>query len=173
VKVVSNTTVLSNFAAIGRLEMLQSLYGEIFIPTEVHQEIQHGLEEGYGFYTAVERVIHPGTADGWIRLTSLQNESELALLAALPSRLHAGEAAGLVLAEHRGWLFLTDDKAARSIARQRQVPLSGTLGSLVLGVERQLWTVGEANRALTAILQSGFFSPVADVGDLVKKSLEK
>lgn len=37
--VVSNTSPLSNLAAIGKLELLQQLYGKVFIPTAVYQEI--------------------------------------------------------------------------------------------------------------------------------------
>ena len=37
--VVSNTSPLSNLAAIGRLELLQQLYGRILIPPAVYQEI--------------------------------------------------------------------------------------------------------------------------------------
>lgn len=37
--VVSNTSPLSNLAAIGRLEILQQLYGRILIPPAVYQEI--------------------------------------------------------------------------------------------------------------------------------------
>lgn len=51
--VISNTTVLSNFAAIDSLHRLQELFEEVFLPTEVYQEVQRGLEEGYAFYSAV------------------------------------------------------------------------------------------------------------------------
>ena len=44
--VISNTTVLSNFAAIDSLHRLHELFEEVFLPTEVYQEIQRGLEEG-------------------------------------------------------------------------------------------------------------------------------
>jgi uncharacterized protein len=37
--VVSNTSPLSNLAAIGRLELLQQLYGKVLIPSAVYQEI--------------------------------------------------------------------------------------------------------------------------------------
>ena len=48
--VISNTTVISNFAAINQLELLRQLYGTVYLPTEVYAEIQAGLEEGYLFY---------------------------------------------------------------------------------------------------------------------------
>ena len=37
--VVSDTSVFTNLAAIGYLHLLQQLYGRIFIPTAVYQEL--------------------------------------------------------------------------------------------------------------------------------------
>ena len=48
--VIVNTTVISNFASIGQLSLLERLYGVLYVSVEVHQEIQLGLEEGYRFY---------------------------------------------------------------------------------------------------------------------------
>ena len=44
--VISNTTVISNFASIGQLDVLRQLYGSLAISIEVYHEIQVGLEEG-------------------------------------------------------------------------------------------------------------------------------
>lgn len=49
--VISNTTVISNFASIGQLDVLRQLFGSLSISTEVYHEIQVGLEEGYRFYS--------------------------------------------------------------------------------------------------------------------------
>ncbi|MBC8492779.1 MAG: hypothetical protein H8D43_03255 [Chloroflexi bacterium] len=35
--VITNTTVLSNFAAIDQLDLLRQLYGVVYIPTEVYE----------------------------------------------------------------------------------------------------------------------------------------
>jgi predicted nucleic acid-binding protein len=166
--VISNTTVLSNFAAIDSLHRLRDLFEEVFLPTEVYQEIQRGLEEGYAFYSGVEEVLHPKKEDGWLRLTSLNNEEEVLIFSAMPGQLHAGEASCLAIARQRNWLFLTDDKAARRYAGDFKVAVSGTLGCLVLGIERNLWTLAEANDWLKRIIASGFHSPVADLAGLVK-----
>jgi predicted nucleic acid-binding protein len=55
--IISNTTVLSNFANIGQLDVLRRLYQILYIPTEVYEEISAGLEEGYLFYQDVIPVI--------------------------------------------------------------------------------------------------------------------
>ncbi|MCP3959968.1 MAG: DUF3368 domain-containing protein [bacterium] len=166
--VISNTTVLSNFAGIGALDLLRKLYGEIYLSTDVYQEIQRGLEEGYSFYAGIDAITHPRAEDGWLRLTTLTGQTEVELFSALPSQLHAGEASSLAIAQNRRWLFLTDDNAARKLALRREVALSGTLGCLAIGVERKLWALEEANRWLRGIIDSGFHSPVADLAELLK-----
>jgi predicted nucleic acid-binding protein len=110
--VIANTTVISNFASINQLDLLRRLFGALYISTEVYEEIRIGLEEGYQFYAGIDQMIHPFVHDGWIRLTSMADQAEIALYGELPSRLHRGEASCLVIARHRGvtadlhrWLF--------------------------------------------------------------------
>lgn len=166
--VISNTTVLSNFAGVQALDGLRRLFGELFLPTEVHGEVQRGLEEGYTFYSSVEENLHPISQAGWLRLTSLSGDQEVELFSNMPARLHAGEAACLAIASRRGWLMLTDDRAARRHAEILQVATSGTLGCLILGTERALWTLDQANRWLERIVHKGFYSPVKDLSTLLE-----
>jgi len=88
----------------------------------------------------------------------------------MPGQLHAGEASCLAIAQQRNWLLLTDDKAARRHAVDLKVAVSGTLGCLVLGIERDLWTLELANGWLKRFIASGFHSPVTDLAGLLKKS---
>lgn len=100
--VIANTTVISNFSSINHLDLLRRLFGALYLSTEVYEEIQIGLEEGYQFYAGIDQMIHPFVHDGWIRLTSMADQAEIALYGELPSRLHRGEASCLVIARHRG-----------------------------------------------------------------------
>ena len=167
--VISNTTVLSNLAAVGQLDLLRQLYGVIYIPTEVYQEVQTGLEEGYRFYQGIERLIHPFVEDGWIRLTGMANEEELQFLGELPQRLHPGEAACLAIARHRGWVLLTDDLAARKEASRWGIRRSGSVGCLVLAVERSLCPLEQANYWLAEMIRHNYRSPVTDLAPLLKQ----
>lgn len=167
--VIANTTVLSNFSAIDALDRLRELYGEIYLSIEVYAEIERGLEEGYAFYSGVAEILHPVNEGGWLRLTSLSDEMEIQLFSSMPGRLHSGEASSLAIAQSRGWLFLTDDKAARRQAANRKVVISGTLGCLILGIERGLWSAKQANGWLEAIVAAGFHSPVMDLSTLVAR----
>ena len=162
-KVIANTTAISNFASVGRLDLLQALLGEVFISSGVYDEIQDGLQEGYDFYSDLEGLIYPFTEEGWLRLTSLEGEDELKLYGSLPKQLHWGEASCLAIARHRGWALLTDDKKARKVAREWGITLSGTLGVLVQAVQAGLLTVDEGNGLLREMIAKGYRSPYADL----------
>ncbi len=85
--IISNTTVLSNFASIGALDLLRQLYQTLTIPVEVYEEIEVGLREGYTFYEGIQQLIFPMAEPGWLQMTSL-NEEELRRFSELSSRLH-------------------------------------------------------------------------------------
>lgn len=164
--VIANTTIISNFAAVGRLNLLHDLLGEVYISTEVYAEIQDGQVEGYDFYEDIESHIRPLTPDGWLHMTSLQNDDELRLLNQLPTALHRGEASCLAIAVQRGWALLTDDARARQTARELGVTLSGTLGVLTQAVKADLISLDEANQLLGQMIQLGYRSPYNDLTEL-------
>ncbi len=167
--IIVNTTVLSNFAAIEQLDLLRQLYDTIYVPSEVYQEIRMGLEEGYRFYQGVDRLVHPFAKDGWIRLVGACAEKELQLLEELFQRLHQGEAACLTIAHHRHWLLLTDDLAARQEAERLGIRRSGSVGCLVLAVERDLCSLEQANHWLAMMIAHNYRSPVTDLTPLLRQ----
>jgi predicted nucleic acid-binding protein len=136
-KLIANTTIISNFASVGRLDILRDLLGQLFITTEGYAEIQDGLAEGYEFYVGIESHMNPLAPDGWLHLTSLQDEEELRLFSNMPAALHRGEASSLAVAVRRGMAFLTDDARARAAARDLHIPVSGTLGILVCTIKEE------------------------------------
>ena len=165
--IISNTTVLSNFAAINQLGLLRKLYPRLYIPTAVYDEIRRGLDEGYTFYRALLDQVFPFHDDGWLHLTHVDGESELRLLGKLPRKIHAGEADCLAIARKRRWLLLTDDRAARRIAKTWHIALSGMLGSLVLMVEQNLCPLAQANHYLLQMIEQGYRSFVTDLSVLL------
>jgi predicted nucleic acid-binding protein len=165
---VSNTTVLSNFAGIGQLDVLQRLFGVLYISTDVYEEIAAGLASAYRFYESVEREVDPPQTGGWLRLTGLEGEQELRYLRECPPVLHTGEASCIAIARHRNWLLLTDDRDARREARRLGLRLSGTIGTLVAGVERKITTLDEANSWLQEMIRQRYRSPIPDLTPLVR-----
>jgi predicted nucleic acid-binding protein len=166
VSVVVNTTILSNFASVGRLGLLRSLLGTVYIPTAVYAEVQEGLADGYQFYEAVTREIQTPTADPWLRLTAPTNE-ELRIFTSLLGALHHGEAECVAITATRGWAFLTDDARTRKEARRMNVRVSGTLGLLVQAVKTQQLTLDEANALLAQMMDAGYYSPYDNLAELL------
>ena len=167
-KTLANTTVLSNFGAVDRLDLIQQLHRRLYISNEVYEEILGGLEEGYDFYAGIDAQIHPFAQEGWIELVSMVDEEELRLFRSLPRRLHRGEASCLAIARHRGWAFLTDDKLARTTARAWGIVVSGTLGVLVQAVKHELLTGEAADELLQEMIARGYRSPYSSLQRLLE-----
>jgi len=166
--VITNTTVISNFAAIGRLELLHTLWDTLYISEQVYAEIQSGLLHGYDFYAGIEQQVFPLSETGWLHLTSLRSPEEFQLFSELLTTLHSGEASCLSIAHYRQWTLLSDDKAARQIGDRMRVPVSGTVGTLLALVKRGLLPVDEADGVLGRMVQSGYYAPVASLNEILQ-----
>lgn len=166
-KVICNTTVISNFAAVDALDILRAVVRELHISTDVYAEIQDGLAEGCDFYGGLDEQIYPIAPDGWLHLISFESEEELRRYGQLPAALHRGEASSLAIATQRKWAFLSDDDRARKIARELKVPVSGTLGILVQAVDAQWLSLAEADELLAKMLAAGYRSPYRSITELL------
>jgi len=163
-----NTTVPSNFAAVGHLPLLRDVVGPLYLPLDVYDEVLAGQLAGYSFYDGFERHVNPASHDGWLLLISM-TPVELRWLVALPANLGRGEAACLCIARQRGWGFLTDDRAARCQARDWDIPLSGTIGVLLLAIRDGLVTAEKGNGLLLQMIaKAGYRSPTLDLASLLR-----
>lgn len=85
--VVSNTSPITNLCAIGKLELLQNIYGNIIIPQAVYSEMANLDYEV------------PGTKEvktlAWIETQTISN---LALVEQLKTEIDPGEAEAIALA---------------------------------------------------------------------------
>lgn len=163
--VVCNTTLLYNFAAINRVELLlRALSRPIFTTVQVVDEISAGVQAGYAYLEALESLLLSNSSP--VEITSL-GSNELTTFRDLRLRLHAGEASCLAIALHRHHVLGTDDLAARKIARAKNVPVIGTLGALVL-CRHSLLSLAEANRILQRMIDSGYHSPVSRLDEFWK-----
>ncbi len=143
--VVSNTSPLSNLAAIGELPLLQQLYGTVIVPDAVAQELASaGADE------PASAVIATFT---WLQVRSLSNT---ALLNSLAQNLDSGEAAAIALAaELRADRLIIDERRGRRIARDLGIPITGLLGILLAAKQRQL--VPRVQPLLDRLVESGFW----------------
>ncbi len=151
-----DTTVISNFALIGRTDWLRELWPGVLVTTrDAMAELQAGIRLG--------RV--PEADYSWLTVLVL-TEAERKLRDRLMPPLDVGEAACLALAQSRGYAFLTDDRVARRKARHWGVPLSGTIGALMSLIDEGYVSREQADLALQQMIALGYHSPVRSLDEL-------
>ena len=120
-RVVSNTSPLSNLAIIGRLELLKQRYGVVRIPPAVARELSALT------HPAAKTRLDAAIAAGWIVVESVPSA-----LPALPFALDAGETEAIALAlAVTSDVLLIDEKRGREAARQKGLTVAGVLGELL------------------------------------------
>jgi predicted nucleic acid-binding protein len=165
---IFDTTVLSNLAAVGRLDLLEKRYRKMALTTlEVSDELRRGLQAGYEYLENVLRQIQAISPGGWLRIVAPTSEAEHQLRGELDLLLDPGEASCLALAISRGLVLVTDDLAARQLAQERDVPLTGTVGILLALVRDGLLPLPEANAILAEMIERRYRSPVNRLDELL------
>jgi predicted nucleic acid-binding protein len=165
---IFDTTVLSNFAATGRLGLLKNRYrGTAYTTGEVSDELRKGVKAGYAYLGPILQGTEGSAPDEWIQILVPQSANERRLRAELGDRLGAGEASCLALAISRGLTLVTDDLAARRLAKERNVSVTGTLGILIGLVRGGLLSLSEANLTLASMIQQRYRSPVDRLDEFV------
>jgi len=167
--IIANTTIISNFAGVRQLQLLQLLWKEIYLSDQVFNEIQAGLMQGYEFYDGIEQLIFPFSQTGWLHLTAPNTMDEFRTLAKLLEKLDGGEASCLAIACHRQWAFLSDDKAARKAAAALDVPFSGTIGVLISLIKHNHLSLIEADTILLHMVKLGYHSPVISLQQILQE----
>ena len=134
---------------------------------EVGDELRKGLQAGYGYLEQVMQQIESISPGGWLRILVPESEVEHRLRTEFDLLLDPGEASCLALAISRGLTLVTDDLAARRLAKERGVPLTGTLGILVALVRGGVLSLTEANDILAAMIRRRYWSPVDQLDGLI------
>lgn len=152
-----DNTVLSNFSTVERPNLVQLALGESAATVEeVYAELQAGIQLGK----------LPPCDWSWLPVLRL-GESERATYEHLRDRLNAGEAACLALAVSEGHQLFTDDRDAREIAAQMQIPISGTLGLLARLVDQDHLSRQEAGELLHRMISAGYRSPITSLAEIL------
>ena len=153
--VVSDTTPLIGLASIQRFDLLQKLFGEVYIPQAVYDEaVVAGHEAGYA-----KREV---STAAWIKVVNVTDRLAVEVLL---DELDLGEAEAIVLAREisADWVLMDERKGRRKLT---QVGLKkiGTLGILLKAKQEGLLP---AIRPDLEKLQQQSFSISQDVIDAV------
>jgi hypothetical protein len=153
--VVANNTPLVALSVLERLDLLRELFGGILIPESVQQE-----------FLATEEIARKQALENspWIQADALEYPRRALAF----TGLDRGEAEVLALAEEReARLVIIDERRGRAYARRLGLPLTGTIGVLLLGKERGL--IDAIKPLLNKLLDAGLYlSP-----DLVAHALDR
>jgi predicted nucleic acid-binding protein len=154
-RVVLDSTVLSNFLQIDQVALLRRLPFVLCTVPQVIAEIQQGMQE--------KKV--PEASLEWLEVLEL-SDVEQQLFLKYHAFLGAGEAAALAVCQSRGPRLATDDLSARRLSAQLQIPLTGTVGLLMLAVKMELTTLQEADIWLQEMIGKGYHSPIRNLTEL-------
>jgi predicted nucleic acid-binding protein len=166
--VVLDATVLSNFASSGAVGWLVELLDSPAVPLAVEAKIERGRAHGHEFLDDAMGAIGDG-----IPVLEVEREQETAATTDVDATLDAGEAAALRLSIGRDGMLATDDLAARNAADEHGVPVTGSIGLLVLGIEQDALKADTANEWLsTWRTERGYYAPVDRIQDVLDSGPE-
>ncbi|MFB2934822.1 DUF3368 domain-containing protein [Aerosakkonemataceae cyanobacterium BLCC-F154] len=141
--VIADTTPLSELAKVGQMNLLRDVFGQVILPEEVYQEVTTGT--------------HPAAIEvplaKWIQVRSISDSQKLLELR-ITTKLGLGECAAIILAQElNADRLLLDDFPARRVAESRNLPVTGTVGTLILAKQQGL--IPNVKDVLDALIMQG------------------
>ncbi|MCB0257006.1 MAG: DUF3368 domain-containing protein [Anaerolineae bacterium] len=138
--VILNNTPLVALWILGRFDLLRDLFNEVVIPETVKAE-----------FLATDQPARESALSNapWIRTVPLANPR----LTLVYTGLDEGEAAVLAMAQEIDGVVVIDERKGRRYAQRLGLPLTGSLGLLLLAKERQL--LNSVSEAIDELLAAG------------------
>jgi predicted nucleic acid-binding protein len=131
--IVADTSPLFYLLSIGHIDLLPQLFGKVYVPNAVHNELCHSSAPKLGREWAA-------SVPDWVEVTSIGAIDDAAL-----QSLGAGEREAITLAlSLRADLVLIDERKGTAVALSRGLDVTGTLGVLRLAARRGLLDLAEA-----------------------------
>lgn len=129
--IVSDTSPITNLAAIGQLDLLRQLYGRVTIPQAVYNEM-----------VCVGKDV-PGTVEvqtlSWIQTIAVINYQQVIEIQAKQDSINLGETEAIILSlELKADLLLMDERLGRAVATSYGLNVAGLLGVLLLAKKQGL-----------------------------------
>ena len=128
--VVSDTTPLIFLLKIGRLDLLEKIFGQVFIPDRVFNELIQNKN-----YTQEANMI---ISFDFIVTKSVSDRKAVEILEKT-TLLDRGESEAIILfSELKAEIMLMDERRGREVALKLKIPLSGTLGVLLNAFDKDI-----------------------------------
>ena len=148
-RIVSNATPLIYLAKANKLNLLEKLLNEVFIPEAVFQEV---VIEGKRLAEKDAYRIEKAINDGWLKVKKVRTSLSFDI------SLHSGEIEVISLAKQEQIkTVLVDDGKARSVAELADLEPVGTLAILLQAVKSRMMDFDEFLSILEEIIHCGFY----------------
>lgn len=144
--VVADSTPLITMMKADQLALLHALFGEIRIPVAVFEEVTDNLE-----YANEADLIRNSS---YIKVVEVEDPEQVILLRRATA-LDRGESEAIIYADQVGAdLLLMDETAGRAIARNMNLRLTGSVGVLILAIEKGILSPDDADMTVEKIRSS-------------------
>lgn len=145
--VVSDTTPLISLLKIGKINLLEKLFGQVLIPDAVFAELTsnekfqlEAVQIRQAKFVIVKSVANPSTVSLLRRATGLDQ----------------GESEAIVLTdESKADLLLMDEAKGRSVSAQMGLKIMGTIGILMAAYEEKALTEDEIKECIAGLQRAG------------------
>lgn len=145
--VISDTTPMISLLKINRLDLLEKLFGEVFIPNAVYEELTIDKQ-----FIEERKIIDNAS---YVRTVSASNPEAVRILR-MATGLDQGESEAIVLAdEWRADILLMDEVKGRTISGQMGITIMGTIGLLISSYQESLISADETRKCIEILQRSG------------------
>jgi len=158
-KVFANTSVIQYLHSLELMHILKTLFGKIYIPLEVKDELDKGRMQG-------ENLPYLDSLD-FVNVTNVKIGS----LTEIVRDLGKGETSVILLGmENPNSLLILDDGFARGIAKNLGLRITGTVGILILAKENGI--IKAVKPYLDKLVDFGFYLSKEHRNIILKKANE-
>lgn len=145
--VVSDTTPLISLMKIGRLDLIEQLFGEVQIPDAVYVELVSNSK----FREEAQQI----QESPFIRRVVIEDGKAVELLRRATG-LDMGESEAIILSDTcKAELLLMDENKGRQVAKQMGLHLMGTVGMLRAAHEGKLLSYEEIQKCIEELRVNG------------------
>ena len=145
--VVSDTTPIISLMKAGQLELLQKLFGVVYIPEAVYRE----LTENEAFSEEAKLV----RECEFLFVEEVDNGKSVAILRNFTG-LDAGESEAIILADEKSSdVLLMDEHKGRQVAKKMGITITGTIGILTQAFDEGMRTKEDVERCIEQLKENG------------------
>lgn len=145
--VVSDTTPVISLMKAGQLELLQKLFGVVYIPEAVFRE----LIDNEAFYEEMKMI----QECEFLYVEEVENGKSVTILRNFTG-LDAGESEAIILADEKhSDVLLMDEHKGRQVAKKMGITITGTIGILAQAFDEGMLTREDVERCMERLKESG------------------